>query len=177
MTLLSKIYYRLRSHYIKMSLAKHGRNAKIHGSCDGHFKNVYIGSNVAIGPFNHFNTLISKVYIGDNVLTGPEVMFITGGHRYNLVGKNIIDVKTSEKIGNEDRDIVIENDVWIGARAIILKGVTVGEGSIIGAGSVVTKNIPPFAIVGGNPARLLKMRFSEKEILEHKTILESKNNE
>ncbi|MCL5282508.1 MAG: CatB-related O-acetyltransferase [Planctomycetes bacterium] len=58
-------------------------------------------------------------------------------------------------------DVVIGNDVWIGAEAMILSGVTIGDGAVIGARSVVTKDVPPYAIVGGNPARLIRMRFDE----------------
>jgi acetyltransferase-like isoleucine patch superfamily enzyme len=61
-------------------------------------------------------------------------------------------------------DVVIGNDVWIGAEAMILSGVTIGDGAVIGARSVVTKDVPPYAIVGGNPARLIRMRFDEATI-------------
>ncbi len=61
-------------------------------------------------------------------------------------------------------DVVIGNDVWIGAEAMILSGVTIGDGAVIGARSVVTKDVPPYAIVGGNPARVIRMRFDETTI-------------
>ena len=61
-------------------------------------------------------------------------------------------------------DITIGSDVWIGARAIILSGVSIGDGAIIGAGAVVTRDVPPYAIVGGSPAKLLKYRFNPEEI-------------
>jgi virginiamycin A acetyltransferase len=61
-------------------------------------------------------------------------------------------------------DIIIENDVWIGAKSTIMSGVRIANGSIVGAGSVVTKDVPPYAIVAGNPARLVKMRFSDEQI-------------
>lgn len=60
--------------------------------------------------------------------------------------------------------IMIQNDVWIATRSTILKGVTVGDGSIVGAGSVVTKDVPPYAIVAGNPAKVIKYRFNQKQI-------------
>ncbi|NNM77242.1 CatB-related O-acetyltransferase [Sphingomonas sp. ID1715] len=61
-------------------------------------------------------------------------------------------------------DVVIGNDVWIGREAVIMSGVTVGDGAVIGAGALVAKNVPPYAIVGGNPSRLIRMRFSEDVI-------------
>jgi acetyltransferase-like isoleucine patch superfamily enzyme len=60
--------------------------------------------------------------------------------------------------------VVIGNDVWVGAGAIILSGVSIGDGAIVAAGAVVTKDVPPYAIVGGNPAKLIRYRFSEDQI-------------
>jgi maltose O-acetyltransferase len=60
--------------------------------------------------------------------------------------------------GSVLKKITIEKDVWIGAQAVILPGVTVGEGAVVGAGAVVTKDVPPFAIIGGAPARIIRMR-------------------
>jgi acetyltransferase-like isoleucine patch superfamily enzyme len=65
----------------------------------------------------------------------------------------------------------VEDDVWIGHGAIIVAGVTIGTGSIVAAGSVVTRDVPPFSIVGGNPARVIKMRFSQEDLVEHKKML------
>jgi serine acetyltransferase len=61
-------------------------------------------------------------------------------------------------------DIIIENDVWIGATATIMSGVKISNGAVIGAGSVVTKDVPPYAIVAGNPAKVVKYRFTEEQI-------------
>ena len=72
---------------------------------------------------------------------------------------------------DEDRDIVVEEDVWIGARVTLLRGVTIGRGCIIGAGSVVRGSVPAYAIVTGNPAKVIGFRFNPKEILEHELIL------
>lgn len=70
--------------------------------------------------------------------------------------------------------MIFAGDNWIGANSTILKGVTVGEGAVVAAGALVNKNVPPYAIVGGVPARVIKMRFTEDEIAKHKKLIEKK---
>jgi acetyltransferase-like isoleucine patch superfamily enzyme len=163
--------------FIKARLAHCGKNIRIHGSCSGNFKHVFIDDNSCIGPNNRFDSTIASVHIGKYVMTAPEVVFITGGHRFDLIGKNMIDVSLEEKSKSDDVDIIIQDDVWIGTRAMILKGVTIGRGSIIAAGAVVTKDVEPYSIVGGVPAKLIKKRFTPEQIHEHESLMEHSNNE
>lgn len=81
----------------------------------------------------------------------------------------MIDVK--DKRPEDDQPVVIEEDVWVGARAMILKGVRIGRGAIIAAGAVVTRSVPPYAVAGGVPARVIKFRWPVDEILRHETAL------
>jgi acetyltransferase-like isoleucine patch superfamily enzyme len=106
---------------------------------------------------------------------GPSVSLIVGNHSHHILGKYLIDYKEMDKLHPDDLPIYIEDDVWIGARSIILSGVRIGEGSIVAAGSVVTKSVPPYSIVGGVPARVIKSRWTEDQIVEHKRILNNKN--
>ena len=80
---------------------------------------------------------------------GPNCSIITGDHRIDIVGKYMSEVTVAEKLPENDLPVTIEGDNWIGANAIILKGVTVGTGSVVAAGSVVIHNVPPYSIVGG----------------------------
>ena len=89
----------------------------------------------------------------------------------NLLGRYMTTVTEAEKEPEDDRDVVFEGDNWIGANATVLRGVTVGEGAVIAAGAVVTRDVPPYAIVGGVPAKVLKMRFTEEEIKQHRELL------
>ncbi|XQY91534.1 acyltransferase [Metabacillus sp. HB246100] len=114
---------------------------------------TYIGSNV------HFNGMKivgkGKVKIGDNFHSGEECLMITDSHNYDT-GKAIPYDNTYII-----KDIVIEDNVWLGTRVIILGGVTIEEGAIIQAGSVVVSNVPKGAIYGGHPAKLIKYRDLE----------------
>lgn len=91
--------------------------------------------------------------IGNNVMMGPEVYIYTKNHAHDRVDIPMIDQKYEP-----ERPVTIEDDVWIGSRVTILPSVTVGKGAVIGASAVVTKDVPAYAVVGGNPARVLKMR-------------------
>lgn len=92
------------------------------------------------------------VTIGDRVLIGYGAKIISRNHAVPGSRGRIFGA------GHVARPVTVENDVWIGAQAVILPGVTVGEGAVIAAGAIVTKSVPPFAIVAGTPARILQMR-------------------
>ena len=129
---------------------------------------IIIGNNVQFGPYCDITT---PTHFGDNVLLAASVCIVgRQDHNYKDPLKTIWDSGR----GNNQLTI-IEDDVWIGAKAIIMSGVTIGKGSIVAAGSVVTKSIPPCEIWGGNPARKLKDRFqTEEEKKQHIVLLMSK---
>lgn len=105
---------------------------------------------------------------------GPNVSIHGGDHRKDLVGKYMKEIKLSEKLPINDQNVVIEDDVWVGGAAIILKGVRIGEGSIIGAGCVVTRNVPPYTILVGSKSQKCYSRWTEVEIALHKIIMASR---
>lgn len=114
--------------------------------------------------------------IGRKVIFGPHPTIITGDHRTDLIGRYIADVTVAEKMSDGskcyDQPVTIEDDVWLGANVTILKGVTIGRGSVVAAGAVVTRSCPPYSVIGGVPARILRMRFTEQEICRHEKALE-----
>jgi len=110
---------------------------------------LLIGSDNAIGPGT---CVFGDVIIGDNVLIGPNCMITGGGHGTKLNGTLI---RLQESL---PKGIAISSDVWIGANAVILDGVSVSEGTVIGAGSVVTKSTERNGVYCGNPAKLIKFR-------------------
>ena len=115
-------------------------------------KKIFIGNNVSInrncGFYASHAVKDAKIVIGDNVVFGPEVALFSAGHDYRYL--DLPDTAGS---------IIIEKNVWIGGRSIILPGVTIGEGAVVAAGSVVSKDVAPYKIVGGNPARVIKDRI------------------
>jgi len=113
------------------------------------FHKVEIGSNSGIGP----NARLGAVKIGDNVMMGPDVIILSSNHIFD---SRLLPMSLQGRI--EDNPVVIGDDVWIGARVIILPGVHVGRGAILGAGAVVSRNVPEYAIVAGNPARIVRQR-------------------
>lgn len=111
---------------------------------------LVIGNNSGIGA----NSIIGRgTTIGDNVMMGPECYIYTRNHAFSRT-----DIPMREQGMQDFKPVTIGNDVWIGARVTILPGVKIGNGCIIGAGSVVTKDMPDFAVGGGNPACVLKYR-------------------
>ena len=109
-----------------------------------------IGDNSGIGINCEIN---GEVIIGNDVMMGPEVVIYTSGHKYDRT-----DIPMWKQGSTEAKPVVIKDDVWIGRRAIILPGVTIGTGVVIGAGAVVTKDVPDYAVVGGVPAKVIKRR-------------------
>lgn len=149
---------------IKHLCAKCGRNVHIESGSDFYpLSNIYIGNNVSIGPDARFWTTKAKIYIDDYVLIGPMVTIITGDHRTDIKGKHIAELTDDDKLDENDKDVIIEEGVWIGAGAIVLKGVRICRDSIIAAGAVVTKDVPPYSIVAGVPARKIRDRFEREQ--------------
>ena len=103
--------------------------------------NVYINSNCTLVDDGH-------IYIGDNVLIGPNVTLATANHP--------LDAEQRRKALQYNKDIIIEENVWLGANVVVVPGVRIGKNSVIGAGSVVTKDVPEGVLAFGNPCRVIK---------------------
>ncbi|TAM97761.1 MAG: CatB-related O-acetyltransferase [Chitinophagaceae bacterium] len=154
---------------LKPLFKKHGKHFIFDPNGNYSFSTIEVGDDVYIGPGAVLNASESGIVIGNKVMFGPNVTIMGGDHNISEVGKYMFDVK--EKKPENDLKVIIEDDVWLGTGAIILKGVTIGRGSVIAAGALVTKDVPPYSIVGGVPAKVIKMRFSEQELKEHKRLL------
>ena len=138
--------------------------------CAGH-QNISIGDGTSISHNTIMYSTNASLTIGRKVMFGPNVVIVTGDHRTDIKGIYMIDVTENMKLPENDLPVIIEDDVWIGANVTILKGVTIGEGSIVAAGAVVYKNIPAYTVYINEYKQ--KPRFTPDEIKEHKEKLKS----
>lgn len=111
-----------------------------------------------------------KIVIKDWVITATDLIISTGNHK-NILGRFVGSITNEEKGEGYDADVIINEDVWIASRVTILKGVNVGRGAVIAAGSVVNKNVLPYSVVAGVPAKFIKFKWSISEILFHEQKL------
>ena len=133
-----------------------------------HCRGISLGRNIFIGP----GFIISgrDFSIGNNVLIGPRLLVECDDHKFNKIGKSIWDYRGEKQI----ESIIIENDVWLGGNVTILKNVTISEGSIVVACSLLTKSTLPYSISVGSPCKPIKSRFSSSELKTHLKSVSSK---
>jgi maltose O-acetyltransferase len=142
---------KIRRFLCKGIFKKSGANINIeNGAFFGSGKEIEIGENSGLGLNCR---VMGPLEIGKDVMMGPDVLIYTENH-----GIDRTDIPMIKQKGDKKK-VIIQDDVWIGARVIILPGVTVHKGSILAAGSIVTKDVPEYSIVGGNPAKLIKKRI------------------
>lgn len=171
---ICKAFIECRSSYIKEKLGLYQKGAALFNPqlCNVPHKihiyenaNIHAGSVFIISPKGDDGKLIFKKNSGASY----GLTVITGNHQ-RKVGTFFKDQSKSH-IGDIDKDVIVEEDVWIGANVTLLSGVIVGRGSTIGAGSVCLKSIPPYAVVMGNPAKVVGFNFTPEEIIEHEKAL------
>ena len=144
-------------------------NSTIHKSAKIESGTSFISSSIGKHSFCGYNCDVYRAEIGcfTSIANGVSL----GGARHPMewvgmspvfyAGRDSVKAKFSKHVLPESAKVKVGHDVWIGRSAIVLAGVNVGNGAVIGAGAVVTKNVPPYAIVAGNPARLIRYRFEE----------------
>lgn len=129
------------------------------------FHNISFGNDVYIGPGAVLYAEDAEIIFGSKILIGPNVTIITGDHNSSVLGKYMFDVKN--KLPENDQPIIIEDDVWIGSGVTLLKGITIGTGSIIASGAVLTKSVEPNSIVAGVPGKVIRKRFDSESLKLH----------
>jgi len=158
----------LRSFVCGSIFRKLGKNAAVKRNVSfGWGDKISLGINSYIGEDSYLN-IHDDIIIGANVMIGPQVMILTGNHSFSDIRQPMCE---QPSIG---LPVIIKDNVWIGARSIILPGVMIGQGAVIGAGSVVTKDVGELSVVAGNPARFIRNRLSqEKDVAATKNSVPS----
>ena len=163
---LKKLYKKSKMFFVKKKFKL--KNENIHPTFYV-AKNVWLGRDLKSGAFSYIGNN-SRIYpgveIGDYTMIASDVKIIGGDHTFNTSGLPMIFCDRGVR-----NKTIIGKDVWIGTNSIVLTGVNIGNGAIIAAGSIVTKDVKPYSIVGGNPAKLIKMRFNEEQIIRHENFL------
>lgn len=153
--LIWRPYYRIR-------LNKVGKKFRFgHGGNIQPCNSFQFGDDFFAGPHCYFTSNTdAMIRIGNNVMFGPHCFVVGGNH--NISWEN--GPMNKAPLSDRSRGIEIENDVWVGANSIILDGGSIGEGAVIGAGSVVRGRVPPYSIYIGNPGHVVKQRFSSDKL-------------
>lgn len=149
----------------------------------------YIADDVMLTPPIKIDNPKNVFLYGDNGLNNADILVtnarfimkphsgaaeglrVTTGNHAMIVGRFYRTITEAEKPKDIDKDVVVESDVWIGRNVTILSGVTIGRGAIIAAGAVVNKDVPPYCIAGGVPAKPIKFKWTIDQILEHEAAL------
>lgn len=139
--------------------------------------NLYLGERVSLGAKAVIMNPNAKFIMKKWSFTARELLVLDGNHM-SVVGMPMIDITDAvkAKLDTEhkyNKDIIVEEDVWIGARVTLCAGCHVGRGAIIAAGAVVTKEVPPYSVFGGVPAHFIKFKWTISEIIKHEIQLYS----
>lgn len=139
-----------------------------------HPSNISFEHNIYLGPNASLSAPNAKIIFKSYISAGEDLTIHTGNHA-RVIGLPHTQITEATKPAGYDNDVVIQEDVWIGSRVTILSGITIGRGSTIAAGAVVTRDVPPYSIVGGIPARFIKFQWSLDDILEHERKVYASN--
>ena len=161
--LCSKIRKRAKMMLLKRLFKNVGKNFQFDPDAKFSFSTISVGNDVYLGPGSQIS---ADVTIGNKVMFGPMVHILGGDHKLDGLGRFMIDCHE----GGINKPIIIEDDVWIGSNAFINKGVTLGRGCVVGAATMVTKDVPPYAVVVGNPAKIYRYRFNPEQIKRHEAL-------
>lgn len=151
-------------------LGRYGKNVYIEYPLVFHNpSNIFLEDNTSIKAFTTVLNTTGKFIMKKNSTAAQGLTVVTGNHHY--VKGRLLNDSIRNRLADIEKDIIVEEDALVCANVTLLSGVTIGRGCIIGAGTVVRKNTPPYSIVIGNPARVIKFVFSPEDIVEHELNL------
>lgn len=169
MLFIQKVTRRACMYTMRPAFRRAGRNVIFSPFDHFSYRSIVLGDDVSISVGAHFSATRSEIVVGNKVMFGPNVTIMGGDHNITQLGRYMFDVQ--EKLPENDLPVRIEDDVWVGTGAIILKGVVIGRGAVVAAGAVVTRDVPPYAIAAGVPAKVIRLRWSDEEIAKHEAML------
>ena len=133
-------------------------------------KNVFLYDNTQICGNSVISSTNANFILKANCCIAEGLTVMTGNHAM-IVGKKCVDISNAEKPIGLDNDVVVESDVWIGCNVTLLSGVHIGRGAVIAAGAVVSRNVLPYSVCGGVPAKFIKFKWNKEEILRHEQLI------
>ena len=173
--MFSRVYNRVYGYIYSFGLGYRGKRVVLHrpAQCSNP-KNLLMYDDTSLMKGWYLVASTGKLIMKEHSSAACGLVAITGNH-HRKVGVKLLET-TRARIGDIESDIVIEEEVWVGANVTLLPGVTIGRGSTISAGSVISHSIPPYAIVKGNPAKVVGFTFTPDEIIEHEIALYPEEN-
>lgn len=133
-------------------------------------KNIYLGPCVGLGAKSNVSAPNARFICKGHCAIAEGLTVHTGNHA-RVIGMYITDINDDNKPAGYDRDVIVEEDVWIGSNVTLLSGVIVGRGTTVAAGAVVAKSMPPYCICGGVPAKFIKFYWTIDQVIEHESRL------
>ena len=164
-----RVWRALKLCVLRPAFKRYGHNFRFDPDGIYTYRTIEVGDDVHILHGACLMASESAITIGNKVMLAPHVTIVGGDHNTSVVGRFMFDVKV--KRPEDDRAVTIEDDVWVGTGVIVLKGVRIGRGAIVAAGSVVTREVPPYTVVAGVPARVISVRFDVDTIIAHEAGL------
>lgn len=161
----------------KSQFGAFGKDARITPPCSlSGSKNIYFGEGCVIDANSLLYATNAKIIFKKHVVSAEGLRIVTGAHE-RRIGRFCATITEDEKDHSKklDADVVIEEDVWFGLNVLVMPGVVIGRGATVGAGSVVTKSIPPYCVAAGIPAKPIKFYWTIDEIIEHEAKLYPQN--
>ena len=165
-------FYAIKERQWRRKFGKYGNNTIVKRDSTLVPKNMYLDDYVIVQDKTNFISFNGKLIVKKYSVISSGCIIVPGAHKLK-VGVPFY-LATSEHIGDKEQDIIIEEDCWIGAGCILLPGIRIGRGSVVGAGSVVTKDIQPYTVVAGTPAKVIGVKFSLDDIIKHEERIYSK---
>ena len=165
-SLSSRLSNRLYGSILKSALGYCGKNVILHKpSVCSNPGNLYLYNNTSIMKNWTFLSDTGKFIMKDHSIASTNLVIITGNH--NRVLEHTLQESIANRLADKEKDIVLEEEVWLGTNVTLLPGITIGRGATVAAGSVVNRDLPPYTLCAGIPAKVKKVYWTEEQIIKH----------